>query len=83
MGRSYRRVAYNERLLRVETSPLDLGPVNGRNRCCSLIDRRHVKVWIAMSQPPLTQRGSHPGEQFPPSSGMFLMSAFLIWAASP
>src|SRR5215471_14733389 len=37
------------------TLPLDFSPANGRNRCSALIERRHAKVWISMSQPPLTQ----------------------------
>ena len=49
------------------TLPLDLGPLNGWNRCSPLIDRRHAKVWISMSQPPLTQPGSQPREQFRPA----------------
>jgi hypothetical protein len=48
------------------TLPLDFSPANGRNPCSPLIDRRHAKVWISMSQPPLTQPRSQPREQFHP-----------------
>jgi len=33
---------------------------NARNRRSPLIDRRHAKVWISMSQPPLTRPRSRP-----------------------
>jgi hypothetical protein len=48
------------------TLPLDFSPANGRNPCSPLIDRRHAKVWISMSQPPLTQPRSQPREQLHP-----------------
>ena len=35
------------------TLQLNFAPVNGRNRCFPRIDRRHSKVWISMTQPPL------------------------------
>jgi len=56
---------------------------NGRSRRSPLIDRRHAKVWISMSQPPLTQPRSRPREQFGPSCDTSSMSAFVIWAATP
>jgi len=40
------------------TLPLDFIPANSRNRCSPLIDRRHAKVWISMSQLPLTYPGA-------------------------
>ena len=43
---------------------LDRGPANGRYRRSPLIDRRHAKVWISVSQPPLIQPRSRPCEQF-------------------
>jgi hypothetical protein len=43
---------------------LQRGLANGRNRRSPLIDRRHAKVWISVSQPPLIQPRSRPCEQF-------------------
>src|SRR6516162_2779070 len=40
------------------TLPLDFSRANGRNRCSPLIDRRHAKVWIPLSQLPLTYLGA-------------------------
>src|SRR5215813_2379559 len=68
---------------RGRTLPLDFSPATGRNRCSPLIDRRHAKVWISMSQPPLIQPRSRPREQFHPQRGTSSISAFLIWAATP
>ena len=66
------------------TLPLDFSSANGRSQCSALIDRRrHAKVWISMSQPPLTQPRSRPREQFGPSCDTSSMSAFVIWAATP
>jgi hypothetical protein len=65
-GASTLSVLDHDRSAMGRTLPLDFSPANGRNRCSPLIDRRHAKVWILMSQPPWTQSRSRPREQFRP-----------------
>ena len=63
-------------------TPNLLVPSRGREGLESalpLIDRRHAKVWISMSQPPLTGPRSRPRGNSTPSCDTSSMSAFLIF----
>lgn len=63
--------------------PLDFSPANGRNCCSPLIDRRHAKVRISMSQPPLTQPRTHRASNSTPNRDTSSVSAFLILGCNP
>src|SRR6516162_8469610 len=63
--------------------PLDLGPMNGRNRCSPLIDRLSGEGLDFDESTAVDPTRKPAARAIPPSRDTFLMSAFLIFGLHP